>query len=336
MTSSASLTDRYVWAVLRSIPEPKRADIENELRASIADDIDARVANGESEADAELAVLRDLGEPARLAAGYAGRPLALIGPALYVDYVKLLRLLLVIVLPCATVAVLLAQLLGGAGVGEVFGATVATVIGVGVHLCFWTTLLFVVLERTGSKAPLAPFDPALLPAVPAKGATTASDLIGSVLFLVFTVGAILWQQNSSVFVDAAGDPIPVLDPALWSFWLPYFIALAVLTFVHGVVLFQVGRWSLPLAIANVVLNLATAVPLIGLILTGGLYNEPFFAAFDWDQVVAPDGVATVPTVLAIAVIAIAGSVDGFVKVRRSARTLADELKDGIRRVAARF
>ena len=39
-----TLTDRYVWAVLKSLPEAKRADIDRELRASIADDIDARVA----------------------------------------------------------------------------------------------------------------------------------------------------------------------------------------------------------------------------------------------------------------------------------------------------
>jgi hypothetical protein len=336
MNAVPTLTDRYVGAVLRALPESKRADIEKELRASIADEIDARVTSGESETDAELAVLRDLGEPARLAAGYLGRPLSLIGPALYVDYVKLLRLLLVIVLPCATGGMVLAQLLGGATFGQAVGAAVATVISVAVHLCFWTTLLFVVLERTGTKAPLAPFDPALLPAAPTKGAPAVSDLIGSVIFLVFTGGAILWQQQSSVFLDDAGDPIPVLDPALWSFWLPYFIGLAVLTFGHAVLLFRAGRWSLPLAIANVVLNLAAAGPLIWLIVTGRLYNAAFFAAFGWDRVIAPDGVATIPTVLAIAVIAIAASIDGFVKVRGSARSIGEELKNGIRRVAARF
>lgn len=35
------LTDRYVGEVLRTIPAPLRADVEQELRASIADAIEA-------------------------------------------------------------------------------------------------------------------------------------------------------------------------------------------------------------------------------------------------------------------------------------------------------
>ena len=66
----ATLTDRYVDATLRGVPQAKRADIERELRASIADAIDARADSGDSSADAEVAVLTELGDPARLAAGY--------------------------------------------------------------------------------------------------------------------------------------------------------------------------------------------------------------------------------------------------------------------------
>src|SRR3546814_3153315 len=69
MTTSPSLTDRYVAAVLRALPEDKRADIEKELRTSIADAIDARTETGEPAAEAERAVLQELGDPARLAAG---------------------------------------------------------------------------------------------------------------------------------------------------------------------------------------------------------------------------------------------------------------------------
>lgn len=43
----SELTDRYVAATLRTIPERQRADIEAELRGSIADAIDARSEMGE-------------------------------------------------------------------------------------------------------------------------------------------------------------------------------------------------------------------------------------------------------------------------------------------------
>jgi hypothetical protein len=54
-------------------PRDRRSDIERELRASIADAVDGRIDAGGEPADAEVAVLTELGDPARLAAGYADR-----------------------------------------------------------------------------------------------------------------------------------------------------------------------------------------------------------------------------------------------------------------------
>jgi hypothetical protein len=48
-----SWTERYLAAALRSIPEPKRADVERELRSSIADAVEERVAAGEDRLAAE-------------------------------------------------------------------------------------------------------------------------------------------------------------------------------------------------------------------------------------------------------------------------------------------
>lgn len=42
-----SLTDRYVWATVRSLPEKQRSDIERELRTSIADAVDAKTDAGQ-------------------------------------------------------------------------------------------------------------------------------------------------------------------------------------------------------------------------------------------------------------------------------------------------
>ena len=94
-----NLTERYLAAALHGIPQAQRPDVERELRSSIADAVEDRVRGGEDQADAEKAVLEGLGDPARLAAGIAGRPLYLIGPDLFVEYRRLLVLLLSVVLP---------------------------------------------------------------------------------------------------------------------------------------------------------------------------------------------------------------------------------------------
>ena len=80
MTSTATLTDRYVDAAMRTVPEAQRADLAAELRASIDDQIEARIEQGEQQGDAERAVLIELGDPDRLAAQYTDRPLWLVGP----------------------------------------------------------------------------------------------------------------------------------------------------------------------------------------------------------------------------------------------------------------
>jgi hypothetical protein len=101
----SSLTDRYVQATLRRLPARQRTDIERELRASIADAVDDRVDDGGDTAAAEVAALTHLGDPARLAAGYADRPLQLIGPAVFLDYTRLLTTLLVAVVPVVAAVV---------------------------------------------------------------------------------------------------------------------------------------------------------------------------------------------------------------------------------------
>ena len=110
-----SLTERYLAAALRSIPERQRTDVEGELRSSIDDAVEDRVANGEDRAAAEKAVLEGLGDPARLAADYAGRPLYLIGPELYLVYRQALLRLVGIVVPLVLVVLTVVELIGGAG-----------------------------------------------------------------------------------------------------------------------------------------------------------------------------------------------------------------------------
>lgn len=63
------LIDRYVEAVVRTVPERNRADVAEELHASLDAEIAARVAGGEDPATAERDALTALGDPDELAAG---------------------------------------------------------------------------------------------------------------------------------------------------------------------------------------------------------------------------------------------------------------------------
>lgn len=320
-----TLTDRYVWAVLKSLPESKRVDIDRELRGSIADDVDARVASGEDPTAAERAVLLELGEPGALARSYTGRVAALIGPDLYPAYVGLLKMLYAGVLPIVTIVHLVVQAFAGTEPGGLIGGTVAIVFSLVVHLGFWTTLVFAIAERAGTSMKNVPtlddgpFDPERLPSIATDTGASRSDLIASLVFLGLIPIALVWQQFSSVFEDADGRPIPVVDPDLWSFWLPYFLVLTAASLVFAIVLYRRGGWTWPLVVVNAVLTIATTAPLVWLLATGNLLNEPFLDRLGWTDYFAAGAPGATASSIALVAIGLWAIADGAWKTVRAER-----------------
>jgi hypothetical protein len=322
-TDTTTLTERYIAAAMRTVPEKQREDLGAELRASIADQVDARTESGEDHAAAERAVLTELGDPDKLAAGYTERPLYLIGPKYYLEWWRLLKLLLWIVLPAAAFGIALAQTLDGQSIGPIIGGLVTTLISVAVNLCFWTTLVFVIVERTGARpGTFTAWSVDQLPEPRPRGVGFA-DLIVSLVFLAVAAGAIIWDLTIG-FVPAlatggADEPLSFLNPALWPWWIAGLFVLMALEATLAVVVYLIGRWTPALAIVNAVLALAFAVPALLLLSQGQLLNPDFFPT-----VIGEDGaeVAAIVNVVfgfGIALIAIWDIVDVTLKTIRSGR-----------------
>ena len=83
------LVERYVHQVGRYLPPKERAEIEAELRSQIEDQLDDRFGGSPSPAEVAL-VLKELGEPRRMAASY-GSEQYLVGPDLYPYMMGVLR-----------------------------------------------------------------------------------------------------------------------------------------------------------------------------------------------------------------------------------------------------
>ncbi len=315
-TSTTTLTDRYVDAAMRTVPEKQRPDLSAELRASIADQIDARVEAGEARPGAERAVLNELGDPDKLAAGYTDRPLWLIGPRYYLEWWRLLKLLLWIVPAAAAFGIALGQTLSGATFGEVVGSTVAGLIGVVVHLVFWTTLVFAVIERTSGRdggEPLVAWSLDQLPEPRESGARPA-DLIATIVFLVLGAAAILWDLLIG-FVP--GTDLSFLDPGLWPWWIAGLFVLMALEGVLALLVYRAGRWTFGLAVANAVLALAVAVPALWLLAEGRLLNPGFFPTLVPEDGTEVAQIIAIITGFGIATITVWDIVDAFLKARRA-------------------
>ena len=316
-----NLSERYVWAAIRTVPEAQRGALEPQLRARVADAVAAQRAAGVAGEDAETIALIALGDPERLAAGYTKRRLYLIGPRYFLDYLRLLRLLLAIVVPVVFAATALGQALAGHDLLETVASAFGVALQVGLQLAFWVTLVFAILDRTTDRRdiPLVRWTPDRLPKLPTRERFGLGELIPSIVFLVFLGTAILWQQSVSFYTDAAGDPIPLLSPELWSFWLPWFLSIILLDLIFTVLLYLRGYWTVLFASINLALNVAFAVPAVWLFLTGQLINPAFLNALGWPVEDAP-AVATVTVVVAVFVgIMLWDSFDGYRKAWRTGR-----------------
>jgi hypothetical protein len=284
-----TLTDRYVAATLRSVPEASRGDLERELRASIGDAIDARVGKGEAAAAAETAVLTELGDPAQLAAAYAGPPRYLIGPRFYPGYVRTLAIVLAFSMPTVW-AVLLAVWLaaGNSPVSSILTSTAAAVT-IGLMAAFWTTVGYAVVELAESareadggvpewtteiRKAIA-WTPARLPKETSARAVRVNDAVEAIVGGSIGIALVFIQRSVSPFSDAGGAAIPIVNPALWSMWVPVLIVLTVAWMATEFVKLVGGAWSVPIAVATTLVTVAATGVEIYLFGTGQLLNVAF-------------------------------------------------------------
>ncbi|PWR05989.1 hypothetical protein DKT68_24040 [Micromonospora acroterricola] len=274
-----TLTDRYLAATLRSVPPQRRDEIATELRASIEDMIEDR-ADGQDGTTAEREVLTELGNPDLLAARYADRRLQLIGPTYYLVWLRLLKLLLSFIPAIVGTVVAIIDVADGNGFGAI-GTGIVIALHVTVHIAFWLTLVFALIERSQPTMDLPDWTVDQLPDAPVHRDISLADTIASVVMLALTIGYLPFQHYQSWVRATNGDNIPILDPALWSFWLPALIAVLLASAVFEIVKYRIGRWSWTLFTVKALLNLAFALPVVWLALTDRLLNPALAERLSW-------------------------------------------------------
>ncbi|MFI7577128.1 HAAS signaling domain-containing protein [Micromonospora sp. NPDC049497] len=313
-----SLTDRYVAATLRSVPAQRRDEIATELRASIEDMVEGRSTDGRDTITVERAVLTELGDPAQLAARYTDRRLQLIGPTYYLVWERLLKLLLSFVPGTVGTVVGVVEATAGGNPGGAIGVGISTALTVAVHIAFWVTLVFAVAERVNPALRLPTWNVDQLPDEPVERDVTLADTCASIVALALTLGFLVWQHFQTL-IPAGGDRLPILDPALWTSWLPVLLAVLAASMGLEFAKYRARRWTWRLVVVNAVLDLAFALPVIGLLLTDRLLNPEFVQRFEWLRDGGNLDTVAGGIVVGVAAVTIWDLVDSVVKARRAAR-----------------
>lgn len=297
-----TLTDRYIAATIAHLPPDQRDEVKAELQASIADAVEAYPGDP---ASVEKSVLEDLGDPERLAATYSNRPLALIGPTLYLAWKRLLKLLLWIVVPIITVLAGVGSAFAGEDPATVLATAFGAGIGVGVNMTFAITLIFALLERYGKDKDLADKwtvdDLTEPPQANVSGGETITSAVGILVGAAF----IVWQHVSPWASTAQGEGLPILNPDLWAFVIPALLVVMAVELVTVIMRHARGRWTMRDWWATVVLNLATMALLLPPLLQGRFLNRELFAEIGWPDAVSPLSLETAELITAGIVVIVA-------------------------------
>jgi hypothetical protein len=292
-----------------------------ELRATIADTVDGRTEDPATTPEAaEHIVLTEMGDPIRLAARYADRPLGLIGPELYPKYVRLLTVLLSTVLPVVTAVAVIADVLDDKSIGTAIGSGVVAVLTVGAQMIAWLTVVFALIERSDKRAAVArdaAWTPEQLPE-PKQREKPSAGACASAIMQILMIGLIIWQHTAEPYrIDRSGgggERVQVLDPALWSGWIwPILAGLAALVTLD-LMRFAARRQTLALAAWYAAAEALFALPLAWVLSRQDFFNPAFLNDVNGDWT-TPDSFYTAAALVVLA-IAVSETFKRFREARR--------------------
>lgn len=286
------LIERYVYDVVRRLPEKQREDIKKELITLIEDMLDERMDNGKSEKDNVESVLRELGSPATLADKYRGEKQYLIGGEYYDTYIQVLKIVLI----CVAAGLLVAagvsfcvhslvpnmQVDGLMNVMEEGLTSIAAIPGACLQAFAILTLVFAVMERNQVKLnDKADWKLEELPAIPEKKALISK--VDSIIGIIFTIFVIIlfvcvpellgaWVASSKGVVVA----VPIFNMTVWNTTLTLMLISMLAGLIEEVVKLLKGRYCLTVLWTSIVTNLVSIIVAIKMIADPNVWNQNFW------------------------------------------------------------
>lgn len=289
------MVERYVYDVVRRLPEKQRQDIKEELLTLIEDMLEERMDNGKSEKENVEAVLRELGSPATLADKYRGEKQYLIGGEYYSTYIQVLKIVLICVaagmLVSAVVSFFVHSIdpdMGANGLLGIVGESVLNIAAIP-GACIWAlgmlTLIFVIMERNQVKLhDKADWKLEELPQVPEKKALISKG--DSVFGIVFTVLVMIlmicvpqllgaWLKNGEGVMVA----VPIFNMEVWNTTLVLMLISMLAGLVDELVKLIKGRYCLTVLWTNIITCGISIVVAVKILADPNVWNQKF-----WTQV----------------------------------------------------
>ena len=289
---------RYLYDVVRRLPEEQKEDIRRELESLIEDMLEERAENGKSADENVRDVLQKLGDPAVLAARYLGGEPHVIGGIYYPLYCQILKVVLICVSAGMAISVI-AGFFVHARVETIDGLIayvqkdfigLASIPGALLEAFGATTLVFWVLERNRVKVKeKKPWRPEQMPEVPVKKAVIPrGDSIAGIVFcllaavLLFCAPELIgWYLKTP---EGETVLIPVLNMEVWESVLPLIFTGMAAGIADNAVKLISGRYTMTVMWTNITCNIVSTAAAILVFGRTDLWNNGF-----WEQIAAVKG-----------------------------------------------
>jgi hypothetical protein len=276
------LIDLYVEEVGRRLPAKNRIDIENELRSTLLDMLDAKAESSHQQVNDTLVknLLREYGSPEKVAASY--RPAGyLIGPRMYPTFVMVLKIVMSVTITLSAIGlgVKLGQeanttLQAGKILLEVIGGLFQTIFQSFAGVAF----IFAVLERFLPAEEPSPdtWDPSELETkIPADHVSVPESIVSIVFSAIFLLVLNLYPDVIGVYILRDNEWIryPLLTPAFFRYLL-FFDLVWLAQIGFHVLLLREGTWTKTYRILEIALEALSLIILVVVIFGPAIVSIP--------------------------------------------------------------
>lgn len=264
-SNTQDLVEKYIYDVVRRLPQGQRQDIELELRSIIEDMIENSLDDSESLED----ILKKLGAPSELARKYREEGKYLIGP----EYYDLYCLVLKIVVICSFVGVVISGIIsfitnvGNLGMSlsdliELIIRNITEPIVSLIGVFGVVTLIFASIERQKIRVEMTngkDWVPSELPEIPAKKALLSrGEAAVELVVIIILFGILIFApQMMGVWVKDGEHvrSMPIFNLDIWGSVFPLFLICLVLNLIEVINKLVVGRYGAAVAVVSTVTNI---------------------------------------------------------------------------------
>ena len=292
-----NLIDAYIQEVTKRISKTKRDDISLKLKSTIEE----MLPEDYSESDVKEALTK-LGSPIDVAASYRDSPRFLIGPQIFDTYIQTIKLIVPWAILITVIVHVVENIVFYSGEDallstliKTFSITIANVISVILHVLFWITVTFIVIERSGSDIPIpfikkqkpwTPDDLTSIKIIPKDKTISLLDIIFSFIgIIVFSF--IYFNANHLLGIYSSHDRgglkfvMPIFNQNVLLSFAPIVLICIALSIALALFKLKAGQWTFLIAVLNAVLQCIGTIVFILMVKQPDFIHSaaiPYFAA----------------------------------------------------------